>query len=57
MRPNDCCKQEESSESPFVFDLCTYEEEESGQNLDKLMLDMVLETEALAAPHGVIRVA
>ena len=44
--------KEDTSETVFVFDVCTYEEK-SGQNLERVTLDMVLKTEALTAPHGV----
>jgi hypothetical protein len=38
--------------TPFVFDLMTFEED-SGQQLEQITLDMVLETEALADPNKV----
>jgi hypothetical protein len=38
--------------APFVFDLMTFEED-SGQQLEQITLDMVLKSKALAAPNGV----
>eukprot|EP01046_Picozoa_sp_COSAG06_P045733 COSAG06_NODE_6367_length_2964_cov_7.097382_2_plen_338_part_00 len=44
--------QSAADTTPFVFDLMTIEKG-SGQQLEQITLDMVLESKALAAPNGV----